>query len=95
MLRQWRANEQALAPMLDRSEMTAELAPVSQTLSRVAAIGLDAMLEIEAGQHSTPEMTAEWESELKQAEKPQAALTLPIAASVGELVEAAAGNATH
>ncbi len=93
MLRQWRASEQALAPMLDRSAMTAELGPVSATLSRVAAMGLDALLEIEAGQHSTPEMTAEWESELKAAEKPQAVLTLPIVAPVRALVEAAAGSA--
>ena len=75
--------------------MTAELGPVSATLSRVAAMGLDALLEIEAGQHSTPEMTAEWESELKAAETPQAVLTLPMVAPVRELVEAAAQSGAH
>ncbi len=90
MLNRWRGNQQKLAPMLDRSALTAELRPVSATLNRVAAIGLDAMLEIEGGQHSTTEMTTEWERELKAAEAPQAVLILPIVAPVRALVEAAA-----
>ncbi len=96
MLTEWRGNAQKLAPTLGRSALTAELAPVSATLSRVAGIGLDAMLLIESGQHSTPEMAAEWESELKAAEAPQAVLILPIVAPVRALVEATAqGSTTH
>ncbi len=95
MLTEWRGNAQRLAPDLPRSAMTAELEPLSETLSRVAAIGLDAMLELESGQYSTPEMTAEWESELKAAETPQAVLTLPMVAPVRELVEAAAQSGAH
>lgn len=90
MLTLWRGNNRKLAPTLDRSALTAELAPISATLTRVAAIGLDAMLEIEAGQHSTPEMTTEWQAELKAAQAPQAVLILPIVAPVQALVQAAA-----
>ncbi len=92
MLMTWRANAQQLAPMLSRSPQMLELAPVSERLSRVAEIGLDAMLELEGGQHSTPEMTAEWTRELKADEAPQAVLVLPIVASVRQLVQAAAGG---
>ncbi len=90
MLTQWRGNQQKLAPTLDRSPLTAELAPVSATLSRVAAIGLDAMLEIESGQHSNAQMTTEWLAELKAAETPQAVLILPIVAPIRALVQTAA-----
>ncbi len=91
MLMTWRANVQQLAPMLSRSPQMQELAPVSQRLSRVAEIGLDAMLELQSGQHSTPEMTEEWMHELKADGAPQALLVLPIVASVRQLVQAAAG----
>ena len=84
----WRGNDHALAPVLDRSAITAELAPLSANLSQVAGIGLDALLVLESRQPTTASQQEEWMEVLKAAEKPQAVLVLPIVAPVEALVAA-------
>lgn len=62
----WRDNDATLAPTLTRSELTAELVPVSQGLSRAASIGLMA-LEALHSRRSFPAETQKTQlAELKQ-----------------------------
>jgi hypothetical protein len=75
--------------LLARSELTAELIPVSQTLSQVAAIGLQALEDLRnhrAADAGTREKNLQL---LKAASKPQADVLDMIAPSVGLLVKAA------
>ena len=88
----WRENDAKLEPGLAKSDLTAELAPVSQTLSEVATFGLEALDVLE--NHRTLDVgIAQRELEiLKQAEKPQAVLLDMVVAPVESLVQAAAAQ---
>jgi hexosaminidase len=70
----WRDNDAALQPMLAQSVLTAELVPVSRTLSQTAVIGLSAL---DALQNHNPVSAPVREQQLaflKTAEAPQAVL---------------------
>jgi hexosaminidase len=70
----WRDNDAALQPMLAQSALTAELVPVSRTLSQTAVIGLSAL---DALQNHNPVSAPVREQQLaflKTAEAPQAVL---------------------
>ena len=84
----WRDNDARLQPLLERSEITAELAPLSRSLSQVAAMGLQALDEIE--NHHVAEAAALQKNLqlLEAAKKPQAVLLDMVAPSVELLVRA-------
>jgi hexosaminidase len=84
----WRDNDAQLQPILPKSELTKELAPVSTNLHHVSQIGLDAIGYLR--EHHAP--TAEWKTRqlafLKRSEKPQAVLLNMVAPAVEKLVQA-------
>jgi hexosaminidase len=84
----WRDNDAQLQPLLSRSELTSDLAPVSTNLHHVSQTGLDAIGYLR--EHRTA--PAEWKTRqlafLKRSEKPQAVLLNMIAPSVEKLVQA-------
>jgi len=85
----WRDNDAKLEPLLKSSNITAELAPLSQSLSEVSTIGLRALNDLQ-NHHAPDAATTESASQsLKTAEKPQAVLRDMIVAPVEALVEAA------
>jgi hexosaminidase len=84
----WRDNNAQLQPLLPRSELTQELAPVSTNLHHVSQTGLDAIGYLR--EHRSP--PAGWKTKqlafLKQSEKPQAILLNMVAPAVLKLVQA-------
>jgi len=88
----WRDNDAKLQPALKNSELTAELIPVSQTLSQVSAVGLEALDDLE--KHHAPDAAAQQSRQqiLKAAEKPEAVLRDMIVPSVELLVQAQSPN---
>jgi hexosaminidase len=88
----WRDNDAKLQPSLANSELTAELAPLSQSLSQVAAIGVQALDAKKNHQPMSPEVQSKNLELLKAAEKPQAVLLDMVAPSVVLLVESAGGK---
>jgi hexosaminidase len=84
----WRDNDAKLQPLLARSYLTQDLAPVSRNLSRVAQIGLQALDDLH--EHRGVRQAARRQNIefLKAAGKPQAVLLLMVAPSVELLVEA-------
>jgi len=87
----WRDNDAKLQPLLGRSDLTAELIPVSQSLSQVAVISLQALDDLE-NRHLTDATTLQKNLQLlKAAEKPQAVLLDMIVPSA-ELLAKAAGT---
>jgi hexosaminidase len=91
-LTQWRDNDAKLEPSLQNSDIMAELAPLSQSLSQVAAIGLRAMDDLQ-NRHVPDAATTQNDTQvLKAAEKPQAVLRDMVVAPVEMLVQAAAAQ---
>jgi hexosaminidase len=90
----WRDNDAKLQPSLQRSEITAELTPLSRDVSQVATIGLRALDDLENHRTSSPELTQSNMQLLKAAETPQAVLRNLIVPPVEALVQAA-GSQSH
>jgi hexosaminidase len=84
----WRDNDAKLQPSLQRSEITAELIPLSHSLSQIAAIGLQALDNLQAHQRPAASTLQTDQETLKAAEKPQAVLRNMIVPSVELLVNA-------
>jgi len=84
----WRDNDQQLAPVLQSSALLQEAVPLSQTLSSLAATGLQALDYWNAGGR----VPAAWRQQqldlLKHAQAPQAELLNMVAPSVEKLVAA-------
>lgn len=88
-LTEWRDNDAKLQPNLKTSDIAAELTPLSQTVSQVAAIGLRALDNLRNHQSADPAATQNDLQTLKAAEKPQAVLRDMIVTPVEALVQAA------
>jgi hexosaminidase len=86
----WRDNDVKLQPLLENSDLTAELVPVSHTLSQVASIGLQALGDLR-DHHAQDAATLQNNLQiLKAAEKPEAVLRDMVAPSVESLEQATA-----
>jgi hexosaminidase len=88
----WRDNDARLQPQLQSSEITAELVPLSHSLSQVAAIGLQALDDMK--NHRVPDAATLRSNQqlLKDAEKPEAVLLDMVVPSVELLEQSAAGH---
>jgi hexosaminidase len=88
----WGDNDAKLQPSLNRSDITAELIPVSQTLAQVSSIGLRALDDLQNHRVADASTTQSDTQTLQTAEKPQAVLRDMVVAPVETLVRAAAAQ---
>ena len=84
----WRDNDAQLQPLLPKSELTKELAPVSTNLHLVSQAGLDAIGYLREHHNAPPAWKTREVAFLKQSEKPQAVLLNMVAPAVLKLVQA-------
>jgi hexosaminidase len=84
----WRDNDAKLQPLLARSFLTKDLSPVSRNLSQVAAVGLQALDDIQHRRSIAADERRQNLDLLQAAAKPQAVLLLMVAPSVARLVNA-------
>lgn len=84
----WRDNDATLQPLLARSSLTQDLAPVSRNLSQTAAIGLEALDSLQENRPLSGDVRKQNIDFLIEAAKPHAVLLLMVAPSVQTLVEA-------
>jgi hexosaminidase len=84
----WRDNDAKLAPTLGGAELTAELAPLSQSLSQVATIGLQALDDLKNHRAVSADQKEKNLQLLNAAAKPKAVLLDKVAPSVELLVNA-------
>jgi len=84
----WRDNDAKLQPLLQRSYLTQDLAPVSRNLFQVAEIGLQALDDLKEHRLVNPDARQRNIEFLKLSAKPQAVLLLMVAPSVALLVQA-------
>ena len=84
----WRDNDAKLQPSLNGSDLTAELIPASHTLSQVAAIGLQALDDLQHHQVPAGATLQQSMQTLKTAERPEAVLRDMVVSPVELLVQA-------
>jgi len=84
----WRDNDVQLQPLLPRSDLTKELAPVSTNLHFVSQAGLDAIGYLREHHHAPPAWKTRQITYLKKSEKPQAILLNMVAPAALKLVQA-------
>jgi hexosaminidase len=84
----WRDNDVQLQPLLPRSDLTKELAPVSTNLHFVSQAGLDAIGYLREHHHAPLTWKARQIAYLKKSEKPQAVLLNMVAPAVLKLLQA-------
>ena len=88
----WRDNDARLQPLLARSFLKQDLAPVSRNLSEVAVIGLQALDDLKQNRKVNADERNQNIDFLNAAAKPQAVLLLMVAPSVETLVKATRTN---
>jgi hexosaminidase len=86
----WRDNARKLRPTLEGSFLLEEDLPLSEDLSRLGAIGLEALDYLDRRRRPSAKWLAEQKGFLENAGKLQAELRLAIVPSIQKLVEAAA-----
>jgi hexosaminidase len=93
-LSQWSANNLRLQPLIADSFLLAEVAPLSEDLSKAGSIGLRALQYLESGEQAPAEWLAEQKQELRRMEAPKAELSLAAVRPVKVLLEAIARPST-
>jgi hexosaminidase len=88
LLLAWRDNDNELRPLLQNSYLLKELSPVSQTLSSLGGVGLQALDDIDKGTRGSDSWQKEQIAIFQEAEKPTADLFLAVAPAVQKLVKA-------
>jgi 2-amino-4-hydroxy-6-hydroxymethyldihydropteridine diphosphokinase len=85
----WRDNHALVQPVLQDSYLLRELEPLSETVSAVAAAGLQALELLEFGRKPSESWSRDQALLLQRAERPQAELLIMIVPGVRKLVAAA------
>jgi hexosaminidase len=88
----WRDNHVKLQPLEAQSFLMKEVMPVSQSLSTLAATGLQAMDYLDHSERIPDTLKAAQLALIEQAEKPQAQVLIVVAPSIQKLVEFSAGQ---
>jgi hexosaminidase len=91
-LTMWRDNDAKLRPLLTRSFLLTEIAPLSQELSALGQAGLDALDSLDKNQPLPDSWKTQQLALIEQAKKPTAGLLLMVAAPVQQLVEGGAAR---
>jgi hexosaminidase len=92
LLTAWRDNHSRLQPLLNQSFLLAEVAPISQDLSALGAVGLQALDLLERRESPTEAWRTQSLALVAQAKKPKAQLLLVIAPTVEKLIQARSGR---
>jgi len=92
LLTKWHENN--LQPLIEKSSLLQEIAPLAQNLFSISSAGLQAIDYIDRGEGAAENWKTEQLTMIQQAEKPTSAqLLLMLASPVQKLVEASSGGA--
>jgi hexosaminidase len=84
----WRDNKAQLMPLVGRSALLEEAAPLAETVSALAAAGLQALDYLDSGKPAPQAWVKEQEALIDRATRPRAELLILIVPSIRKLVEA-------
>jgi hexosaminidase len=84
---EWAGNKHLLDPCLQSKFLLLEVAPVSESLSKTGAIGLEALQYLESGKRAPADWVAEQKQELDKMEQPKAEVVLAAVRPVRALLD--------
>lgn len=84
----WKNNSDDLEKVASPSFLMKETIPVSQELSSIATLGLQAMEYLDRGDHSPDRWKAQALAQIQQASQPKALVLIMVAPSIQKLIEA-------
>jgi hexosaminidase len=87
----WRDNDARLHPLLEKSFLLNELAPLSEDLSTLGAAGLLALDYLDRSTHSSSSWRAQQQALVERSKTPRADLLLMVAEPVRQLIERSGG----
>ena len=88
----WRDNDNELRPLLQNSYLLKELSPISQTLSSLGDVGVQALDYVDKGERGSDSWQKEKIAIFQKAQQPAADLFLAVAPAVQKLVEASSSS---
>ena len=88
----WRNNDAKLHPLLEKSFLLQEDAPISQNLAMLGAAGMQALDYLAGGQAEPDLWRTQQQAVIDQAKKPVAGLLLQVTPPIEQLVQAAGGR---
>ena len=88
----WRTNAENLMPLAQQSIFVQEVMPLSQDLSSISAIGLQALDYLDRGEKPPSAWEAQQLTLIQQAFEPKAQLLLMVAPAIQKLVQFSAGE---
>ncbi len=92
MLSKWRDNDGKLRPLMEKSALLQDVAPLSQDLASLAAAGLQALDYLASGDKAPQDWKTQQISFVQQIFLPKAQLLLMVAGPVQRLIQASAGE---
>jgi hexosaminidase len=84
----WRDNKAQLVPLIERSALLEEAAPLAEDVAALAAAGLQALDYLDSGKAAPQAWVKEQQALIDRATRPRAELLIMIAPSIRKLVEA-------
>jgi len=91
----WSENDAKLHPVIDKSFLLQEVAPISEDFSALAAAGLHALDYLDRSEPSPDSWRAQQTTLIERAKTPRAALLLMVAAPLQQLIEAGGNKASQ
>jgi hexosaminidase len=91
-LSRWRDNDENFQSLAQRSSLVQEVAPISQSLSAIAASGLRALDYLDLGEKAPQDWKTQQLAAVQQAFQPKAQVILIVAPAVQKLIQASAGE---
>src|SRR3989442_1257963 len=88
-LTRWKNNDKKLRPILEQSELAAEAVPLSQDLSTIAKLGLEALKFLKSGKQAPISWPDEGRRILDRAREPRAEVEIAVIPGIRKLVLAA------
>ncbi len=92
LLSRWRDNQVELQPLVEKSLLLKEVAPISQNLSALGTAGLAALDYLDRGETAPAAWVTAQLALVEQARKPQAQLLIVVGPAVEKLIQASAGQ---
>jgi hexosaminidase len=91
----WSENDAKLRPVIEKSFLLQEVAPISEDLSALSSAALQALDYVDRSETSPDQWRSQQSALIERAKSPRSALLLPVAAPLQQLIDASGNRASR